>query len=149
MNRTRSAWWTLTKVGVFLGLFVWLRWYSSLWQNRWTGFCLGVVLVIWVDFTSRNWVRGQLDFARKRDLSKRVTLVFAVACTWMCVSALKSFFVGPPFFFSSGVRATSDNAFFGVLLIPNTLQWLYASWVILRKGSDQSSQNPVVPVNHG
>ena len=132
---------------VFVAGFVWLRWYSSFWENRWTGFVLGVLFVSSAAFNWRGSVRQYLDIAH--DIPKSVTVLTAIMFTWMAASALKSFFMGSPFFFSSGIRAASDNSFFGVVLGVNAVQWLFASWAILRKSLDQSSQNPVVHVNHG
>jgi hypothetical protein len=94
-------------------------------------------------------MREQLELARKLDHPKRVTILVAIGISWMSVSAIRSFFVGPPFFFSSGVRAASDNGFFCVLMFVSAIQWLYASWAILRNDSDQSPQDPAVRVNHG
>lgn len=148
MKRLGSSWWILIQLGALAALFIWLRWYSPFWQNRWIGFSLGLALVL-PSFASRERVRQQLDFARKYDLSKRVTVLLAVSITWASLRALKGFLVGPPFFSASGARAASDDGFFGVLLCMTALHWLYASWLVLRKSSDQSSQNPATPINHG
>ncbi|MBZ5683978.1 MAG: hypothetical protein LAP86_02995 [Acidobacteriia bacterium] len=145
---SRGGRWGLIGTVAFVALFVWLRWYSSFWQNRWIGFILGVLFVSSAAFKRRG-LRQYLEIAHDNDLPKRVTVLTAIVFTWMAVSALKSFFTGPPFFFSSGVRAASDNAFFGVVLCVNAVQWLFASWAILRKIPDQSSRNPVVHANHG
>jgi len=128
---------------ILVVLFIWLRWYSTLWENRWTGFVVGIAFVI---LNWRVYARQQLDLAH---FSKRAIVLLALAVTWMAVSGVKSFLVGPPFFFSSGVRAASDNGFFAVLMCMCAVQWLYASWAVLRRASDQSSQNAATPLNHG
>jgi len=145
MNRAR---WGLVQAIVGVGIFVWLRWYSALWQNRWVGLCLGLA-VISTGFTSRERVRRHSEFARDLDLPKRVTILGFVAFTWMGVSAIRGFLGGPPFVSKTGIRAASDDGFFGVLICDLAVQYLYASWILLTKRSDQNSQHPALPVNHG
>ncbi|HTZ83338.1 MAG TPA: hypothetical protein VMB66_09120 [Candidatus Acidoferrales bacterium] len=144
MNRAR---WGLIETVVVVGLFVWLRWYSTFWQNRWVGLSLGLAFVS-IGLTSRDSVRRQLVFALNFDLPKRVTILGAIAFTWMCISALRGFLGGPPFFSSAGARAAGDDGFFTPILCVMALQYLYASWFILTKRYDQSSQDPPLPPNH-
>ena len=53
--RTRkwsSLEWALTLM--FLALYIWLRWWSGLWQNRWIGFALGALLAVFVVVSGRR-----------------------------------------------------------------------------------------------
>lgn len=149
MKRPRSTWWALVELGALAVLFLWLRWYSPFWQNRWTGFCLGLALVLSGGFNWRQSARQQLEFRRKYEIPKRVTILGAIVFPIMGIAALKSFWVGVPFFSGSGVRAASDNGFFTVILCAGALESLYECWLLITKGSDASSQNPVSPINHG
>lgn len=144
----RCGWWDLAELSVFGGLFVWLRWYSSLWRNRWTDFGLGVALVS-TNFNGRELIRQQLAFARNDDLQKGVTILGAVAFSVTGVGALKGVSVGPSFFLHAAARAGSDDGFFGVLSSVHALPWLYASWALLKKGCAQNSPYPVLPPRHG
>ncbi len=149
MNRPRGKWWAWTQVGLLFGAFIWLRWYSRLWQNRWTGFCFGAVFVLWTSFPWRNTVRQQLELARSFDHPKRVAIFGLIGAIGMGATAVKRFWEGRPFLFSSGVRAAGDDGFFVMMLLVWALQWLYATWFLLRNFSDQSSQTLVAPSNHG
>ena len=117
-------------------------------QNRWTGFGPGVAFVL-TNFNWRELVRQHLAFAGKYELPNRVTILGALAFSVMGLSALKGFLVGPPFLSYACARAASDDGFFGVLSSLNALCWLNAWWSLLRKGSDQNSQDPLLLRNHG
>jgi hypothetical protein len=117
-------------------------------QKRWTGFGRGVAFVL-TNFNWRELVLQRLAFAGKYELPNRVTILGTVAYSVMGLSALKGFLVRPPFFSHACARAASDDGFFGVLGSLSALYWLYACWSLLRKGSDQNSQYPLLLRNHG
>ena len=150
MKQFGGKWWPLAELGACAVLFVWLRWYSPLWQNRWTGFFLGVVFVL--TGKSLNWrdsARRQLEFKEKYGFPDRLTFVSALVFPTMGVLALKGWLFGHPLFFSSGVRAASDNGIFAVLILATAPQYLYASWLLLRKKSSHRPQDPLITKNHG
>lgn len=71
---------------VFLCAFVWLRWWSGLWQNRWVGFGLGAVFA--VVYLVRSLGRESQDVHTKR-YYLLMSVVFLVLGT-----AFMSFFLG-------------------------------------------------------
>lgn len=149
MKQFGGKWWPLES-GAFAVLFVWLRWYTPLWQNRWTGFFLGVAFVLAAK--SLNWrdsALQHLQFKEKYGFPDRATFVSALVLPIMGVLALKGWLFGHPVFFSSGVKAASDNGMFAVLILATAPSYLYASWMLLRKKSSHSPQDPYVTQNHG
>ena len=147
MKRPSSRRWALAQLFVFAALFVWMRWFSTLWQNRWTGFCLGIAFAA-TNFAWRESLQRQLDLARKYDVPRRVTILSAIASAVVGITVLKSFFAGSAFSWS-GVRAASDDGFCGVIVCTSALEWAFFLWGPRRNLTDQRPQNPMSPVNHG
>ena len=70
---------------VFAVLFVWLRWWSGLWQNRWVGFAFGAVLA--TVFMARGWGRVNNDIR-----SRGFHLCLSIFCFLAGIAMFTSFF---------------------------------------------------------
>jgi hypothetical protein len=74
-----AGWFNIAMTCFLLGLLVWLRWLSGLWQHRSTGFCLGIVVALSA-FLAPGTAPRQIDFARRYDIPGRVSLIGGIAC---------------------------------------------------------------------
>jgi len=130
----RRKWISTVVACVFLAAFVWLRWFSVLWQFRWTGICFGAAFVL-TSLPTRQRMQARLDFAKRYAIPKRVALVGAVVCTWLGGSAMNGFLTGRSFFqLSSGARAASDDGLFAIVVLAAAFESGYLFW-LQAKGS--------------
>jgi hypothetical protein len=111
----RGKWFRVAEFCVFAGLFVWLRWFSSLWQFRWTGFLFGVIFVLsslWNPGISRPW-RDRISYYTSPKVAWFAEIICPLALGGMI---MKHFFAGPAFF-STGSKAGSDDGLIGALIL--------------------------------
>jgi hypothetical protein len=143
----RGSWFGIATACILVGLFVWLRWSSGLWQYRWTGFCFGIAFVLGTSLMPGR-ARKRIDFARRYDIPDRVSLVGNIGSLALGAIILKSFFFGGSFF-SSGSRAGSDDGFFGVVLLASAIDGAYLFWLSNREASRAGGQESNDNLNHG
>lgn len=127
----RGKWLGIAEFCVFAGLFVWLRWFSSLWQYRWTGFLFGVIFVLsslWNRGTSPRW-RDRISYY----VSPKVGWFAVIICPLALGGIImKHFFAGPAFFSFTGPKAGSDDGFFGVVILASAVEGAYSFWLSKR-----------------
>ena len=133
---------------VLISVLVWLRWYSGLWEYRWTGFGFGLVVAL-CTLRSRGTAQAQIDFARKYNVPKRVSVIGNIAGVAIGTSLMWSFFTGKAVFFSAGTRARSDDGFFGVVLLASALNETYLFWLLKRNSANHDNKSSVETLIHG
>ncbi len=144
---SRNKWFGILESFAFLGLFIWLRWFSSLWQYRWTGFLFGIVFVS-SSLRNPNRLRPWRD---------RISLYASPKIAWfatiICPLALgglvmKHFFAGPAFFSFNGPKAGSDDGFFGIVILASAIDGAYSFW-LSSHDSDIDKDNSLKTQTHG
>jgi hypothetical protein len=90
------------------GVFVWLKWWSGVWQNRWVGFILGIVFAAVA--LIRDWGRVGHDIQTKGFYLRLSLLFFFVGTV-----SLVRFFRG----------ANGDEALFGFIMLAFGTQYAY------------------------
>jgi hypothetical protein len=134
----RRRWLGIATSLVLVALFVWLRWFSSLWIYRWTGFCFGIVFLL---STRVAWgkVQTQIDIAKRYDLPSRIFIVGNICSLTLGVVALRSFIQGN-IYLPTGARAGSDNGLLGIVLLASALEGLYQFW-LSKQDASKSDNN--------
>jgi hypothetical protein len=128
----RPMWFRVVLTLVFPALFVWSRFASGIWQNRWTGFCLGagfaaVVLVL-------NWGRVGIDI---RSAKYYLGLsIFSFATAAICLSSF--FLVG------GGI-----DGFLTFMFIAFGVQEMYMYRWVLRHDHQTQAMDQQQSANHG
>ena len=142
----RKRWFDNVLACAFLAAFVWLRWFSTFWQYRWTGLCLGVAFVL-VFWPTRTRMQTHLDFTRKHGIPKRVDLIGGIAGIVFGGLALKDFLTGRSFFSFSGVRAASDSGLFTVIVLTAGFEAIFLFWLLAR--ADRRPRSAITNTSHG
>lgn len=94
----------------FIGLWIWLRWWSGLWQNRWVGFALGAAFTL--------FLATRLAFTRSESRLSGFyppKYLFLPLCIALVAAGIISFM----FFLR---RGSGDDGFSGFILISLGIQ---------------------------
>ncbi|HVM93628.1 MAG TPA: hypothetical protein VMT67_12490 [Terriglobales bacterium] len=116
----RSKWFGVADFCIFAGLFVWLRWFSRLWQYRWTGLLFGFVYVLTSLWNPRKLMPWH-DQIRRYWSPKVAWFAEIVAPLALGGIIMRHFFTGSAFF-SFGPKAGSDDGFFGVVILASAVE---------------------------
>jgi hypothetical protein len=141
-----SKWFEIVRACVFVGLFIWLRWFSGFWLHRWTGLCFGIALVLSALPTAARMQR-QVEFQERYDIPRRVSVLGAITSLALGTIVMKSFFFGPSFF--SGSRGRGHDGFIGVVVLAAAVDGAYLFWRRTRSASNTNINNPRTTLNHG
>jgi len=118
-----------------LGLFIWLRWYSSFWRYSWTGLILATLFGLF----AFQGIPAQQALAKHNDIPRRVYVLGAVGFLLFGFLTLKRFLMA----------GKTDDGFFGILMLALGLQQAIIYLRLSRRTDSGTGTAQSTHINHG